>query len=169
VILHGLAENRTLRAENAPRCKILIFLPSSALRLGRTLRLLSCHRSVDGLLIAVPAQPFAKLRSDKNQTKRHGSRFRACSLQSICRVFGDRTCVTCRQVDRSQDAGATAAVLGLCRWGTGRRQAGTHDDCGPQSDLMIAHTIDVQRPAECHEGRCVPFPRPAPCLSSAVS
>jgi hypothetical protein len=31
--------------------------------------------------------------------------------------------------------------------GAGTRQAGAHDDCGPQSDLMIAaHTIDVQGP-----------------------
>jgi hypothetical protein len=30
-------------------------------------------------------------------------------LHSICRIFGDGTCVTCRQVDRSEGAGAAAA------------------------------------------------------------
>jgi hypothetical protein len=69
---------------------------------GRTLGLLSCHRSVSGLLPAVPALSFAKLRSDKKQTKHPSSGFRAGSLQSIRRIFGDRACVRCRQFQPSQ-------------------------------------------------------------------
>src|ERR1700681_271325 len=38
-------------------------LRSSSIRPGRTLHLLSCHRSVGSLLPAVPARSFAKLRS----------------------------------------------------------------------------------------------------------
>jgi hypothetical protein len=63
------------------------------------------NRSVGGLLPAVPARFFAKLRSDKRQTKHPGSRFRASLLPSIRRIFGDRTCVTCRQIERSQAQG----------------------------------------------------------------
>ena len=45
-----------VQAENAPRCKTLTSCASSALRPGRTLRLLSCHRPVGGLRPAVPAR-----------------------------------------------------------------------------------------------------------------
>jgi hypothetical protein len=124
---------------------------------------------------AVSSSPFLRGPSPNcDQTKPRpsaagaGSAHVRCS--PICRVFGDHTRVACCQVDRSQGAGETAAVLGLCRWGAGRRPAGARDDCGPQSDLMIAaYTIDLQRPPNCHESRCVSFGRPAPCSSSAVS
>jgi hypothetical protein len=113
----------------APRAECLICLCFSAARPPRTSRLLSCHRSVGGLLLAVPARCFAKLRSDKNQTKHPGSRFRAGSLQSICRVCGGRTCIKCREIDRSQDAGAAAAVSVLCRWkARGRQEDGSRSD-----------------------------------------
>jgi hypothetical protein len=46
----------------------------------------------------VPARSFAKLRSDKNQTKHLGSRFRAGSLRSLRRLVGGRMCVMCRRV-----------------------------------------------------------------------
>jgi hypothetical protein len=59
----------------------------SAARPCRTLRLLSCHRSVDVLRLASPARSFAKLRSDKNRAKRPGEGFRAESLQPLCRFF----------------------------------------------------------------------------------
>jgi hypothetical protein len=43
------------------------------------------------LVLAASTQTFAKLRSDKDETKHHESRVRACLLQSICRVFGNST------------------------------------------------------------------------------
>jgi hypothetical protein len=161
-IFHGVMWIRRLSCLIAPRAKCLICLLSCATRPPRTSRLLSCHRSGGSLLLAVPARPFAKLRSDKNQTKRPGAGFRAGSLQSICRVFGGPHARHVSQIDRSQDAGAVTAVSDLCRWGAGRRRAGAYDDCGPHSDLMVAaHTIDVQRPAELPRGplRVIPATR----------
>src|SRR6266511_3940919 len=115
----------------APRAECLICLCYSAAQPPRTLRLLSCHRSVGGLGLAVPARSFAKLRTGKKQTKHSGSRFRAGLLRSICRIFGGRTCVTYCQIERSQDAGAAAAVPVVCRSGAGRRQAdGSRSDVG---------------------------------------
>ena len=60
-----LARNHRLKAKNAPRCKLLMFFPSSPVRPGRTSRLLSCLRSVSGVHPASPALSFAKLRSEK--------------------------------------------------------------------------------------------------------
>jgi hypothetical protein len=58
VILLELAGNRRLRTRNAPRRKVLTFLCSSALRPGRTSRLLSCHRSPPlGPWLACPPRP----------------------------------------------------------------------------------------------------------------
>jgi hypothetical protein len=51
--------------------------------------LLSCDQSVAGLVPADPARTFARRRSDKTKIKHHGSRFRACLLQSVCQIFGD--------------------------------------------------------------------------------
>ena len=107
---------------------------------ARTSRLLSCHRSVGGLRPAVPARSFAKLRSDKNQTSTRQQIRVAGSLQSICRIFGDRTCVTRRQIERSQDAGAAAAVPVVCRSGAGRRQAD-----GSRSDVVMSGVVDSGR------------------------
>jgi hypothetical protein len=45
--------------------------------------------SVAHLCRVSPVLSFAKLRSDKNETKHHGSRGRARLLQAICRVFDD--------------------------------------------------------------------------------
>jgi hypothetical protein len=56
-------------------------------------------------LPAVPARSFAKLRSDKKTDQAPGGRFRASSLQSISRFFGDCACVTRRQIERSQAQG----------------------------------------------------------------
>jgi hypothetical protein len=52
---------RTLRVKNARCAKALILARFSLVRPGRTLRLLSCHRSVGGLRHASPALSFAKL------------------------------------------------------------------------------------------------------------
>jgi hypothetical protein len=121
VILHGLAESRTLRAENAPRCKTLIFLPSSALRPGRNVRLLSCHRSVGALLPDVTALSFAKLRSDKTRF----SISAAHSVQVRCSRYVDsagvRTLRRVCPVDGSWDAGAAAVAPVVCRSDAGRR------------------------------------------------
>jgi hypothetical protein len=56
---------------------------------GRTSQLLSCDRSVGGVVLADPPRVFAKMRSDKKRDQDHGSRFRACLLQSICQAFGN--------------------------------------------------------------------------------
>jgi hypothetical protein len=48
------------------------------------------------LVLVDAAVTFAKVRSDKKQIKHHGSRFGACLLQSICRLFGDGRCITSR-------------------------------------------------------------------------
>ena len=86
----------------APRAECLICLCFSAARPPRTSRLLSCHRSVGALLLAVLARRFAKLRSDKIRTKRLGRGVAAESLQSMWCVLGGRRCVACRQVDRGE-------------------------------------------------------------------
>ncbi len=69
-----LAQNRRLQAKNAPRCKLLILFPSSAVRPGRTSRLLSCppnwaivspcrrHKRLLGLIIAELAIARAAIR-----------------------------------------------------------------------------------------------------------
>jgi len=115
MILHRLAPNRRLRAKSAPRCNELILLPSSTHRPERTSRLLSCHRPVGGLRLAVPARSLAKLRSNKSSDPYLGSKFRVGSLQSTCLIFGDRTCAMCHQIGLCQDAGAAAAVPIVCR------------------------------------------------------
>src|SRR5262245_27102963 len=73
----------TLRVENAHCAKVLMLPRFSLVRPGRTLRLLSCHRSVGGLGLAVPAKSFAKLRSKKTRPT-PGRRSLASLLQSIC-------------------------------------------------------------------------------------
>jgi len=131
---------RTSRLQNAHRANVLMLPRFSLVRPGRTSRLLSCHRSVGGLLPAVPVRSFAKLRSERKPDQAPGSRFRAGSLQSTCRIFGDRTCVTCRQIERSQDAGAAAMCLVLCRSGAGRRQAD-----GSRSDVVMSGVVHSGR------------------------
>jgi hypothetical protein len=69
MILHRLAPNHRLRAKSAPRRGELILLPSSTHRPGRTSRLLSCHRSISGVLLADLAQILAKMRSRKNRNQ----------------------------------------------------------------------------------------------------
>ena len=132
--------NRTSRVKNAYCAKVLILPRFSLVRPGRNVRLLSCPRSVGSLLPAVPARSFAKLRSDKKPDQAPGSRFRAGSLHSICRIFGDHTCVTCRQLDRSEGAGAAAAVSVLCRSSAGGRQAD-----GSRSDVAMSGVVDSGR------------------------
>lgn len=136
---HRFAQNRRLQAKNAPRCKLLMLFPSSAVRPERTSRLLSCHRSVGGLLPAFPARPFAKLRSDKKSNQTPDSSFRASSLQSIRRIFGDRA--RHASPDRAKpSAGAAAAVLVVCRSGAGRRQADAS-----RSDVVVSGVVDSGR------------------------
>jgi hypothetical protein len=53
--------------QRAPRDKSMIFRPSADTSSRRRLRLLSCNRSVGGLLLAVLAKSIAKLRSNKKQ------------------------------------------------------------------------------------------------------
>ena len=83
---------------------------------------------------------FRQTAIGKKPDQAPGSRFRAGSLQSTCRIFGDRTCVTCRQIERSQDAGVAAAVLVLCRSGAGRRQAD-----GSLLDVAMSGVVDSGR------------------------
>ena len=68
---------------------------------------------------AIPRQ----IANGQKQTKHSDRGFCAGSLQSICRIFGGRTCITCCQIEQSQDAGAAAAVPVVCRSGAGRRQS----------------------------------------------
>src|SRR5207302_11070578 len=68
----------------APRAECLICLCFSAARPPRTSRLLSCHRSVGGLGLAVPSKTFSKLRSNKKPDQHPGRRTLASLLQSIC-------------------------------------------------------------------------------------
>jgi hypothetical protein len=141
VNLHGLAENRTSRAENAPRCKALIFLTSSALRPGRTSRpfYLAIARS------AVGPPPFLRSLSPncdqtRTQVQHVGSRFRAGSLQLLCRHFDGRTCVTHRRIDRRSDTGAAAVVPVVCRSYAGRRPAD-----GSRSNVVMSGVVDSGR------------------------
>jgi hypothetical protein len=76
--------------------------------------------TVGGRLPAVPARCFAKLRSDKNQTKHSGSRFRAGSLQSICRVL---VAARASRVARSTEA-RTQELRRLCPFFADRAQEG---------------------------------------------
>ena len=71
-------------------------------------------------VLAVPARSFAKLRSDRNPDQAPGSSFRADSLQSICRIFGGRTCV---MFARSSEA-RTQELRRLCRLFADRTQEG---------------------------------------------
>jgi hypothetical protein len=135
-----VGQTRRLWCKNAPRANCLICLFSSVAQPPRTSPLLSCHRSVGGLGLAVPAQSLAKLRTGKKQTKHCGSGFRAGSLQSICRIFGGRTCITCCEIEQSQGAGAAAAVPVVCRSGAGRPQAD-----GSPSDVVMSGVVDSER------------------------
>jgi hypothetical protein len=101
MILHRLAQDRRLWVKNAPHRKVLIFRHSSAVRPGRTSRLLSCHRSVGGRRRANPALSFAKSRSGDNQAKRPRNSFRADSLQLSCRLLGGQHARYVRPIDRS--------------------------------------------------------------------
>jgi hypothetical protein len=60
--------------------------------------------------VCVPPALAAKLRSDENQANRPGSSLRADSLQPVRPLFGCRTCVISRQVDRWWDGGTAAIV-----------------------------------------------------------
>src|SRR4029077_13379725 len=55
-------------------------------------------------------------------------------------IVGDRTCITCRQIERSHDAGAAAAVPVVCRTGAGRRRAN-----GSRSDVVMSGVVDSRR------------------------
>jgi hypothetical protein len=63
--------------QSAPRDKSLIFRPSADNSSRRRLRLLSCHKAVGPLLLAVHARIFAKLRSHKMRTKLRESGLRS--------------------------------------------------------------------------------------------
>jgi hypothetical protein len=76
----------------------------------------------------------------KNQTKHPGSRFRAGSLQLICRIFGERTCVRCRQIEQSQTQELRLLCPVVCRSGAGRRQAD-----GFRSDEVMSGVVDRGR------------------------
>jgi hypothetical protein len=127
-------------------CLICLFY--SAARPCRTLRLLSCHRSVDPLRLADPARIFAKMRSDKNATKHHGSRSRACLLHWVYRVFADRMYV---MFARSTEPG-TQELLPLCslfadRMPEGDEQTGLARtwQCRPvlrRADMAISTRMD---------------------------
>src|SRR5437870_5114461 len=67
---------------SAPRAEYLICLCFSAAQPPRTSWLLSCHRSVGGLGLAVPAKSFANLRSNKKPDRLSGLRSLASLLQS---------------------------------------------------------------------------------------
>jgi hypothetical protein len=79
-----VTKNRKLVCESTHRSWHLTYLISFHVRPGRTSRLLSCGSSVVGLILADPAQTFAKRQSDKNNIKHHESRFGAFLLQSTC-------------------------------------------------------------------------------------
>src|SRR5262249_1773646 len=69
----------------------------------------------------------------KTQIQHLGSRFRSGSLQSTCRIFRDRTCVTCHQIELCQTQGLRAAVPIVCTTGAGRRQPDRS-----QSDVVLS-------------------------------
>ena len=91
MIVHRLTPNRRLRAKRTPRCNKLILLPSSTHRPGRTSRLLSCNRSVGGLVLADPARTFAKFRSDKARPS-----ITRASAAPVCCSRYDESLVTAR-------------------------------------------------------------------------
>src|SRR5258708_5913755 len=129
-----LAANRRLQAGNAPRCKLLMLLLSD--RAAPRAFYLARGRS------AFCSSPFLRGPSPncdqtKTQPKHSRSRFRAGSLQSTRRIFRDRTCVKCRQIERSQDAGAAAAVPFVCKSDAGRRQAD-----GSRSNVVMSGVVD---------------------------
>src|SRR5215471_1540074 len=140
MILHRLAQNCRLRAKSAPRRGELILMPSSALRPGRTSRLLSCYQAVNGLRLAGPALSFAKPPSDKNQDKQNASRFRADLAQLIPRVFVDRRCSSSLLAGRGQNAGAAAVAPVVSNLGAGRSQADRS-----QSDVIMSGIVDSGR------------------------
>ena len=114
-------------------------MPSSALRPGCTSRLLSCPKPVGGLRLAVPARSRAKLRSNKSSDPASRQQFRAGSLQSTCRIFGNRTCVMCHQIGLCQTPGR------LCPLFAERTQ-----EMGNQSDAVMSGVVDSGR--ECGHG-----------------
>jgi hypothetical protein len=123
--------------QSAPRDKSLIFRPSADNSSRRRLRLLSCPRSVGSLPLAVPARSFAKLRSDKKPDQAPRQQIPAGSLQSICRIFGDRTCVTCRQIERSQ----TQELRRLCPLFANRMQERDKPD-GSRCDMVTSGIVN---------------------------
>src|SRR5215467_7061457 len=71
--------------------------------------------------LGAPLPARAAKRQGPRLNRRLGSRFPR--MQSICQVSADRTCVTCRQVDRGHDAVAAAVVPVVCKSDAGRREA----------------------------------------------
>jgi hypothetical protein len=91
---------------------------------------------------AVCRSPFLRgLSPNCDQTKTRFSILPAHSVQVRCSRYADsagaRTCVVCRPVDGSSDAGAAAAVPVVCRMGAGRRPPDRS-----QSDVVMSRVVD---------------------------
>jgi hypothetical protein len=155
LILLGFSEFAHCGSKNA-RCAKALNLPHfSLVRPGRTLRLLSCNRSVGGLGLTDPAPPFARLRSDKDSDPASWQRV-ACRFIAVVMPILWRSNVSPGR--RKSDAGAAAVVLCVCGPIAGRRQSRRGHRIGdsvmlfsfaPQSRLSLAfawlHAYAIRR------------------------
>jgi hypothetical protein len=91
-----------------------------------------------------PRRSCATLRQTAIRQKLRSSILAADRVQVHCSRYANylvgRTCVVCRPVDRSLDAGAAAVVPVVCGPGAGRRRA---DD--PQSGVVMSSVVDSAR------------------------
>jgi hypothetical protein len=90
---------------------------------------------------AVSPSPFLRGPSPNyGRTKKPDQALRQQIPRWFVAVDMPNTCVTYRQIERSHDAGAAAAVPVVCRSGAGRRQA-----VGSWPDLVISGVVNSGR------------------------
>jgi hypothetical protein len=76
----------------------------------------------------------------KNQTNTPAADPSQVCCSRDAESFGDRTCLTCRQIERSQDAGTAAAVPVVCR--TAQENG---KQTGSRSDVVMSALVDSGR------------------------
>jgi len=164
LIVQCVARIGTLSCFRARCAKYLICRCYSAARPPRTSWLLSCHRSVGGLLLAVLASPLAKLRSPKIRTERPRGEFRGrFVVVDMPNLWWPR--VHHATPSRRKPARGSGACC-VCSMQTEGRMTtcrSTRRWCRNSNLMIAAHTIDVQWSAELLQSRRVSSPRPAPC------
>jgi hypothetical protein len=162
VNLHGLAENRTSRAENAPRCKALIFRTSSALRPGRTSRPFILPSSGRRLAIAsaICSSPFLRgpsLNCDRQNLDQ--APWERVSRQDRCNRCGaSLVAAGASRVGRSTEVRARERRL-RCLFFADRLQ---ENDKSEHATIALALRFDERRP---HDRRVVAPPN---CGESAA-